>query len=239
MRKPNTSAAVQAGRKSSRDELDDFPTPPWATRALCEIVLGPELDDCATVWEPCANRGHMVRPLREYVRDVVPSDVYDYGVGFHRFDFLSLADTLMPRQWPGAPKRLDWLITNPPFKHLNDFIEHAQRITVTGFAIFGRIQMLESLGRYADFYGRWDPAKWGWCQFVERVNIVHGRLLERLPDGGTMPQAYGWLVYMHNPPERGPTWWLERRMIPPCQKRLTRPGDYTTDNVDAYAAPLV
>ena len=39
--KQNTSAAVMAQRKESRRSLDDFPTPPWATRALVEHVLKP------------------------------------------------------------------------------------------------------------------------------------------------------------------------------------------------------
>ena len=36
----NTSHAVMAQRTESPDSLDDFPTPPWATRAFVEHVLG-------------------------------------------------------------------------------------------------------------------------------------------------------------------------------------------------------
>lgn len=32
----NTSTAVMQRRVEAHDSLDDFPTPPWATRALCE-----------------------------------------------------------------------------------------------------------------------------------------------------------------------------------------------------------
>jgi hypothetical protein len=32
----NTSHAVMAQRSEAKDSLDDFPTPPWATRALIE-----------------------------------------------------------------------------------------------------------------------------------------------------------------------------------------------------------
>jgi hypothetical protein len=35
----NTSHAVMAQRTEAKDSLDDFPTPPWATRALIEHVL--------------------------------------------------------------------------------------------------------------------------------------------------------------------------------------------------------
>jgi site-specific DNA-cytosine methylase len=33
---PNTSPAVMQQRHEPHNSLDDFPTPPWATRALCE-----------------------------------------------------------------------------------------------------------------------------------------------------------------------------------------------------------
>ena len=35
----NISHAVMAQRHEAKDSLDDFPTPPWATRALLEHVL--------------------------------------------------------------------------------------------------------------------------------------------------------------------------------------------------------
>ena len=34
----NRSSAVMQQRKEPHDSLDDFPTPPWATRALCEVI---------------------------------------------------------------------------------------------------------------------------------------------------------------------------------------------------------
>jgi hypothetical protein len=37
--KQNTSHAVMAQRNEAKDSLDDFPTPPWATRTLLEHVI--------------------------------------------------------------------------------------------------------------------------------------------------------------------------------------------------------
>jgi hypothetical protein len=34
----NRSSAVMQQRSEPHDSLDDFPTPPWATRALCEFL---------------------------------------------------------------------------------------------------------------------------------------------------------------------------------------------------------
>jgi hypothetical protein len=35
----NRSHAVMAQRVEAQDSRDDFPTPPWATRALCEHII--------------------------------------------------------------------------------------------------------------------------------------------------------------------------------------------------------
>src|SRR4051794_27246804 len=83
----NTSSAVMAQRVEAHDSLDDFPTPPWATRALIKHVLFPYLGGFAPdqqvarmrCWEPACNRGYMARPLVEYFKRVWTSDVADYG----------------------------------------------------------------------------------------------------------------------------------------------------------------
>jgi hypothetical protein len=85
--KQNTSHAVMAQRFESLDNLDDFPTPPWATRALCEYLtrMGLELG-FMSVWEPACGRGHMARPFTEYFGTVHASDIHPYGHGAV-FDF--------------------------------------------------------------------------------------------------------------------------------------------------------
>jgi hypothetical protein len=52
-------------RSEPHDSLDDFPTPPWATRALCEWLRDFHEEQMHTmnVREPAANRGHMVKVL--------------------------------------------------------------------------------------------------------------------------------------------------------------------------------
>ena len=40
----NTSHAVMSQRTEAKDSPDDFPTPPWATRALMEYVIGDKIN---------------------------------------------------------------------------------------------------------------------------------------------------------------------------------------------------
>jgi hypothetical protein len=86
--KQNTSHAVMAQRGEPRDSLDDFLTPPWATRATCEYLRATGLDlGSMSVWEPACGRGHMARPLAENFGTVHASDIHPYGYGAV-YDFL-------------------------------------------------------------------------------------------------------------------------------------------------------
>jgi hypothetical protein len=127
----NTSSAVMQQRTEAHDSLEDFPTPPWATRALFEHVIFPSLGllgrrDVARMqcWEPCANRGYMVKPLEEYFHTVVASDIHDYGMGYPQHDFM------MPFSLSTQTVANDWLITNPPFRLADQIIRKALRDAV-------------------------------------------------------------------------------------------------------------
>ena len=61
----NTTHAVMAQRREPDESADDFSTPPWATRALIEHVIGREHAAERTCLPACG-RGHMTRPLSEY-----------------------------------------------------------------------------------------------------------------------------------------------------------------------------
>lgn len=201
----NTSTAVMQRRVEAHDSLDDFPTMPWATRALCEqleIIFGPLADK--TCREPAANRGHMVKPLREYFADVSASDVHDYGAGFEVRDYLM----------PIPEDAVDWTVTNPPFRLAEQFIHKANRQSRHGVAMIVRSAFLEGIGRYERLFSVMPPAYV--FQFTERVVMHKGRLA---PEGSTAT-AYAWLVWAKGCRGTKFGW------IAPCRKRLERAGDY-------------
>lgn len=204
----NRSSAVMQQRSEPHKSLDDFPTPPWATRALCEWLQrrGEGIEDF-NVREPAANRGHMARPLAEYFRRVEASDVHDYGAGYPVRDYLFGSD----------PEPVHWTITNPPFRLAEEFIERMARTSEFGFAVIVRSAFLESVGRYERLFRVNPPSHV--LQFAERVVMHKGRLA---PEGSTAT-AYCWLVWMDGGYDEGLTHfdWLA-----PCRKRLERPSDY-------------
>lgn len=169
--------AVGASRVEPHDSLDDFPTPPWATRALLEFIsFGPGM----TAWEPAANRGYMAKVLRERFHFVHASDVHDYGYGFAVRDFLLPYDD---------DATVDWVITNPPFRLAEEFAHRAFEVSTCGVAMLVRLQWLEGINRWKNLFAKKPPARI--LLFTERLAMLKGRYD---PKGDTKT-AYAWIVW--------------------------------------------
>jgi len=201
----NTSHAVMSQRVEAADSLDDFPTPPWATRALIEHVLKDKALSSMSCLEPACGVGHMAKVLKEYFQKVEAADVWDYGYGSVR-NFLVHEYKL---------ESYDWLITNPPFRLAEEFVLRALPVVRSGVAILARTVFLESSGRYRAIFEKTPPATF--AQFVERVPMVKGRL----DKSATTATGYCWLVWRKSAQAFPQLVW-----IPPCRKALERVDDY-------------
>jgi hypothetical protein len=207
----NKSHAVMAQRAEFKNSLDDFPTPPWATRALVEHVVASKATLASmTCLEPACGRGHMSVALAEYFGKVTSSDVFDYGFG-------GVADFLKAKY---DDQSFDWVITNPPFRLAEDFTNLALKIARHGVAMLTRTVFIESVGRYERLFKSTPPT--AFAQFTERVPMVKGRIDKK----ASTATGYGWLVWERGRPESRLVW------IPPCRRSLERDGDY-------QQAPLV
>lgn len=231
-RAPRGGLAVANARKSPPNELDYFPTPPWATRALCELVLpefGLTLDD-ATVWEPACGEGDMALVLEEYAWRVVVSDVFDYGcatragkqhVGSFIGEGLDVMETPGKARGVSAAARtaakqksLDWIISNPPFSKAEEFVQRALN-DARHCAMLLRSNWIEGQTRYEEIFRDHPPIVI--AQFAERVPMHQG---EWKPNGSTMT-SYSWFVWRRGSRARTSMFW-----IPPGQKRaLERASD--------------
>lgn len=214
-RKANRSTATgarrvvldQTARKDPVDDLEYFPTPPWATRALIEVcgftVTG------RRVWEPTCGEGDMALPLDEgRPARLWATDVYDYGFGevadFHECD---------------APGDVDDIVFNPPFRPSAAMFLRAMRMARGRVAMFQRLQWQEGEPRYLDIFQH-GLIRQIWV-FVERVSLVP----RRLDPKANLSTCYAWYIADADPDVWGSpaeTWW-----IPPCRNRLERRSDYT------------
>lgn len=214
---PKGSRAVMASRIEPQESADLFPTPPWATRALCEVVL-PRLGiprHRRSVWEPACGQGHMAEVLCEYFRSVTAMDIDDHG--YRGTPTVSTGDflTVEPR------REYHWIITNPPFggKTL-PFVLRALDLATQGVAIFVSSRWYcEGVERYEKLFKPKPPTLF--ASFTERVNLCRDRWD---PDGSTAT-SYCWLVWVKDASGK-----LEPEMkpfkIPHGQRKaLTRPDD--------------
>ncbi|WP_225206269.1 methyltransferase domain-containing protein [Novosphingobium huizhouense] len=230
----NCSTAVMQRRLRDDvpDQLDYFPTPPWATRALCEFLIErcSEPLDMFRAWEPACGEGHMARPLAEYFESVTATDVYRYGDDHGIYDFLGDA----PRYCEA-----DWIITNPPYNVGARFVEKALTRARRGVAMFVRSAFTEGESRYPDLFA--PPVAPAYVlTFSERVPLLKGRLIRKgAPDPFNLDEdgkprkvssatSYAWIVWMPGCHDTRHRW-----IAPGTFKRLDRPGDYP-----AYALPL-
>lgn len=228
--RPSGGRAVMEQRSEAHDSLDDFPTPPFATRALIEHVIMPTYAHAPEIArlklkqmsarEPCANRGYMARPLAEYFAAVFASDIFDYGHDYPQLDYL----------FPGDMTPAHWTIFNPPFRLGLQFIKKSfETPGWCGTAALVRTAFLEGGERYEELYKPRPPTIV--AQFSERVIMTKGIVRDpaklywdgknwRRPSTAT---SYAWLVWLKDIVPQ-PTMW-----IPPCRRALERAGDYPAD----------
>lgn len=229
----NTSSAVmeqrRAGVPDAPEALDYFPTPPWATRALCEYLdgrLGWNLGKF-TCWEPACGQGFMAAPLRESFHTVRATDVFDYGQGpSHLCDFVLDGRARGP---------MDWVVTNPPFNLALQFVDQALRCANHGVAMLTRSAWLEGGERYRQLFSVRPPSYV--LTFTERVVMLEGRLIQSgapdpfnldadgKPRKASSATSYSWSVWTKS----AVTGWVHdtrHGWIPPSRRQLERPGDY-------------
>lgn len=208
----NRSHAVMSQRIEAIDSPDDFPTPPWATRALIEHVLGGKAKvSTKSCLEPACGAGHMVKVLKEYFGRVEYADAYEYGFG-------PVRDFLATDHKRGS---VDWIITNPPFRLAEEFLIHALSIAKSGVAILARTVFLESVGRYNKIFRDVPPSVF--AQFSERVPMLRGRLDAK----ATTATGYAWFIWDKAEVVSAPklVW------VPPCRRQLEKKNDYEMKGV--------
>ena len=148
----------------------------------------------------------MAEAQKEYFKTVTASDIHPYGYGAVK-DFLG----------PGNEyEKVDWVITNPPFRLAEDFISKGLELADVGIAMLTRTVFLESIGRYNRMFSKNPPTIV--AQFSERVPMVKGRLDKR----ASTATGYAWMIW-----EKGSSSDFPRlSWISPCRRHLERVEDY-------------
>ena len=115
---------------TNRQKDDWYPTPPSATAALLSREKFGK-----TIWEPAAGDGAIAKVCEKAGYDVLASDLNDYGY----MDALANVDFLL------EPERAaDHIITNPPYKLAQEFIQKAIDLGCTKHAWLLRLAFLKA-----------------------------------------------------------------------------------------------
>jgi hypothetical protein len=123
-----------------RSKNDFYPTEPEGTITLIDHldlldpVDGFKRDRC---WEPACGQGHISKVLMAMGFDVISTDLVASERGYGQdLDFLTTTELLA-----------DYIITNPPYSLLNEFIRHGLELNPVMLALHVPHQALLQVGR--------------------------------------------------------------------------------------------
>lgn len=118
-----------------RESNDYYATDPYAIDILLKDGKAKLNKD---IWECACGAGHLSERLKEYGYNVRSTDLINHGYGVDGIDFLRCNES-----WHGD------ILTNPPYKYADEFIDHALALIKTGnkVFIFLKLQFLEGKRR--------------------------------------------------------------------------------------------
>jgi hypothetical protein len=168
------SCQVQRHPLSERGH-DLYETPAVATEALLRVEQLP-----VGLWEPAAGRGAITNVLRAHGHTVFASDLVDYGIGDTIQDFLTTTS---------APAGAEAIVTNPPFRIAEEFVEHALQLCPRVCMLL-RLAFMESKRRSGILEGRG----------LARVHVFRKRLPMMHRDGwegrtANSGMAFCWMIW--------------------------------------------
>lgn len=219
-------------RHSDFEETDDFiPTPPWATRVLYEYVA-PGLKHFANTLgahDPACGQGHMLQVFQEYGHAEVSGSDFEEKRVLEARDRLGPGPILDVMDYVHSPMRASEnhgvIITNPPYKQLNAFIDRALSTASFGVGVLCRVQALEGEKRLKNVFGPRPPTQIAF--FSNRIPFKTGTVVKKAPKmffhvwlWWEFNQPLGTLGRKPQPP-RPPLW------VPyDAQTQLEKPEDY-------------
>ena len=171
-----TFATIGASNHSAteREDNDFYATDPKALELLLDIE---EFDPY--VWECSCGKGHLSEVLRKRGYMVKSTDLIDRGYGEGGVDFLQ-----------SNQKHNGDIITNPPYKYAQQFVEHAIELIPEGnrVAMFLKLTFLEGQNR-REMFEKFPP---------EYIYVSSSRLI-CAPRGDfesiSPAVAYGWFIW--------------------------------------------
>ena len=161
-----------SGFSNNREPMDNYPTPDIAVVELLKIESFE-----GVIWEPACGSGHIAKFFEGCIAtDIRHNNIYgEVGIDF----FLEM-------------KKVDCIITNPPYKQAQKFVEHSLNCTTKKVAMLLKLAFLESASRYELFQE--SPLKTVYV-FSKRLPWV--REGENTMEGKSSMIPFAWFIWEH------------------------------------------
>lgn len=156
--------------EKDRETQDFYPTPQYAT---LELLKREKFE--GSIWE-CACGDGAISKLLPKENEIISSDIVDRGYGETGIDFLN------------TYKQVNNIVTNPPYKLAQEFIEHALECADKKVIMLLKLNFLEGQKRYKLFAD--SPLKTVYV-FSKRLSFDKGN--EKGKGNGLL--AYAWYVW--------------------------------------------
>jgi len=170
------SLGASSHTDQDREENDYYATDPNAVDVLLSVE---EFNN--NVWECASGEGHLSKRLKDFGYNVFSTDLIDRGYCDKQLNFLSCTE-----KFEGD------IITNPPYKFAQEFVEKGMELTNNKLALFLKLQFLEGKARKI-LYEKYPP---------HTVYVSSSRILcakngefQYMKDHGGSAVAYCWFVW--------------------------------------------
>jgi len=171
----STFTTLGASSHSDHDrEVNDY----YATEpsAIDDLFSVESFGD--SIWEPACGQGHLARRMQELGKVVLATDLIDRGFGRGSCDFLTY----------DLPRLMD-IVTNPPYKYAQEFVEKAIALCDTKVAMFLKLTFLEGQARQKMF--KKYPPKRIWVYAHRKKCAINGEFDKT----GSSASCYAWFVW--------------------------------------------
>lgn len=174
--KKSTFATLGASSHSEyeRAEGDFYATDPRAIKPLLDRENFSNM-----IWECACGQGHLSEAMKKEGKEVISTDLYARGYGGVDVDFLTKSSGY------GCD-----IITNPPYKYAQEFVDKAIELTGNKVAMFLKLTFLEGKKRKR-FFEKYPPKVI--YVFSYRVQVARNGEKEMFEKSSAA--AYAWFVW--------------------------------------------
>lgn len=163
--------------EGEREPNDYYATDPWAIDCLKEKIDLPHI-----ILEPSCGEGHLSKRLEALGHKVYSYDKIDRGYG-------KVQDYFLMEKLPDG---CECIVTNPPFKHLTDFVLKSLELLPDGglCCMFVKTTTLEGVERWEKIYRNCPPHKVLQC--VRRILCAKNGDFDAIKSSASV---YAWFVW--------------------------------------------